>query len=137
MGLLHDLDDGKKREVSEEDYYYFLECLPPAAYGFTFNGEKWHFGFAEGYDYVYAFKQQGDKYYAQKTNYLKPEECGKTIQQQQADPSFVERYERSILRLFLKWTHVASRNMPNVIAMGEKRGFPPASNQPEYFASQE
>ena len=72
MGLLHDLDDGKKREIAEEDFDYFLDVLPPAAMGFRWNGEKWAFGFAEGADYVYAFKKEGGKYYAQKTGLMNP-----------------------------------------------------------------
>ena len=66
MGLLQQLDDGKKREITEEDYEYFLEVLPPVAFGFAWNGEKWGFGFAEGNDYVYAFKKQGAAFYAQR-----------------------------------------------------------------------
>jgi hypothetical protein len=89
MGLLHDLDDGKKREISEEDYDYFLEVLPPVAMRFDWNGERWDFGFAEGYDYVYAFRKQGGKYYAQKTPLLNPYECGMSIKRQQQ--GFVER----------------------------------------------
>lgn len=83
MGLLHDLDDGKKREITEEDFDYFLDVLPPAAMGFRWNGEKWSFGFAEGADYVYAFKKEGGRYYAQKTNLMNPRECGVSLEDQQ------------------------------------------------------
>ena len=82
MGLLHDLDDGKKREITEEDYDYFLGVLPPVTYRFTWNGERWGFGFAEGADYIYGFKKEGDKYFAQKTNLLNPYECGVSIEEQ-------------------------------------------------------
>ena len=83
MGLLHDLNDGKKREVTEEDFDYFLDVLPPAAMGFRWNGEKWAFGFAEGADFVYAFKKEGGWYYAQKTDLLNPRECGVSLEDQQ------------------------------------------------------
>jgi len=80
--LLHDLDDGKKREITEGDYVYFLGVLPPVAYRFTWNGERWGFGFAEGADYVYAFKKEGDKFFAQKTNLMNPNECGLSLEEQ-------------------------------------------------------
>lgn len=83
MGLLHDLDDGKRREVTKEDFDYFLDVLPPAAMGFRWNGEKWAFGFAEGADYVYAFKKEGGRYYAQKTTLMNPRECGQSLEEQQ------------------------------------------------------
>ena len=83
MGLLNDLDDGKKREITEEDFDYFLDVLPPAAMSFRWNGEKWSFGFAEGADFVYAFKAEGGKYYAQKTELLNPRECGVSLERQQ------------------------------------------------------
>jgi hypothetical protein len=83
MGLLHDLDDGKKREITEEDFDYFLDVLPPVAMGFHWNGERWAFGFAEGADYVYGFKKEGGKYYAQKTDLLNPRECGVSLEDQQ------------------------------------------------------
>ncbi len=91
MGLLHDLDDGNKREVTETDFDYFLEVLPPVAMRFAWNGERWHFGFAEGYDYVYAFKKEGGRYYAQKTNLLNPYECGHSIDDQQRRSGFADR----------------------------------------------
>ncbi len=91
MGLLHDLDDGKKREISEEDYWYFLEVLPPVAMRFGWNGERWHFGMAEGYDYVYAFKKDGGRYFAQKTNLLNPNECGHSVEEQQQALGFAAR----------------------------------------------
>ncbi|SRR6266404_215847 len=90
MGLLHDLDDGKKREITEEDFDYFLEALPPVAMAFRWDNEKWHFGFAEGYDYVYAFQKQGGQYFAQKTDLLNPWECGVPIDRQQ-QPDFAGR----------------------------------------------
>ncbi len=104
MGLLHDLDDGKKRGIPEEDYDYFLEVLPPVAYRFTFNGERWNFGFAEGYDYIYAFKFENGRYFTQKTNLLNPYECGRTIAEQQADPSFVVRYEQAVREARRGWS---------------------------------
>ncbi len=76
MSLLHQLDDGQKHEITEEDYDHFLEVLPPAVFRFTWNGERWGFGFAEGYDRVYAFKKDGDKFYAQRTDRINPSECG-------------------------------------------------------------
>jgi hypothetical protein len=93
MGLLHDLDDGKKREITGEDFDYFLD-VPPVAMGFRRNGERWSFGFAEGYDYVYAFKKEGGRYFAQKTGLLNPHECGHSIEDQQNTPGFAERLGR-------------------------------------------
>jgi hypothetical protein len=101
--LLQKLDDGKRREVTEADYYYWLEVLPPAAWNFTFDGHPYSFGFAEGFDYVYGFVQAGERYFAQKTTYLKPSECGLSIKQQQADPGFAERYERSMRDVRRAW----------------------------------
>lgn len=92
MGLLHDLDDGKKRQITEEDFDYFLEALPPVAMRFRWNNERWHFGFAEGYDHVYAFKKEAGKYYAQKTDLINPWECGVPIDQQQ--PGFADRLKQ-------------------------------------------
>jgi hypothetical protein len=91
MGLLTDLDDGQKREISEDDYWYFLEVLPPVAMPLRWNDERWQFGFVEGYDYVYAFKQDGDRYFAQKTNLLNPWECGRSIEEQQQTPGLAAR----------------------------------------------
>jgi hypothetical protein len=82
MGLLHELDDGRKREITEADYQYFLEVLPPVAFRFQWNGERWGFGFVEGNDYVYAFKQETGKFYAQKTDLLNPIECGVPLDKQ-------------------------------------------------------
>lgn len=89
MNLLQKLEDGKKHEVTEADFEYFLNVLPPAAMSFQWNGERWAFGFAEGYDYVYAFKKEGDRYYAQKTELLNPHECGMSLDVQQR--GFVQR----------------------------------------------
>lgn len=83
MGLLHDLDDGRKREITEEDFDYFLDVLPPVAMGFRWNGERWAFGFAEGANFVYAFKKENGRYYAQKTNLMNPRECGVSLEEQQ------------------------------------------------------
>jgi hypothetical protein len=91
MGLLHDLDDGKKREITEDEFDYFLEVLSPVAMPLAWNGERWAFGFAEGYDYVYAFKKESGRFFAQKTNLLNPHECGHSIADQQRTPGFVER----------------------------------------------
>ncbi len=82
MGLLHELDDGKKREITEADYEHYLGVLPPVAFRFQWNGERWAFGFAEGNDYVYAFKQQAGKFFAQKTDLLNPFECGVPLEKQ-------------------------------------------------------
>ena len=91
MGLIADLEDGKKREITERDYWYFLEVLPPVAMRFAWNGERWNFGFAEGADFMYALKQQGGRFYAQKTPFLNPNECGRSIEEQQAARSGRER----------------------------------------------
>src|SRR5438309_194910 len=82
MGLLNELGDGQKREITEGDYVYFLGVLPPVAVRFTWNGERWGWGFAEGADHVYAFKKEGDKFFAQKTNLMNPNECGVSLQEQ-------------------------------------------------------
>jgi hypothetical protein len=81
MGLLQDLEDGNKREISEEAFDYFLNVLPPVAMRFTWRGERWTFGFAEGNDFVYAFKRQDGKFYAQRTD-LNPHECGISLEEQ-------------------------------------------------------
>jgi hypothetical protein len=91
MGLLHELDDGKKREITEQDVDYFLDVLPPVAMPLTWNGERWAFGFAEGDDFVYAFKKEGGKYFAQKTDLRSPHECGVSIEEQQ-QPGFAHRF---------------------------------------------
>jgi hypothetical protein len=91
MGLLHDLDDGKKREITEDQFDYFLEVLPPVAMPLLWKGERWAFGFAEGYDYVYAFRKERGRYFARKTDLLNPYECGHSIADQQKTPGFVER----------------------------------------------
>src|SRR5260370_472459 len=49
MSLLHDLEDGKKHEISEEDFDYFLDALPPVAMAFRWNNEKWHWGLAQAF----------------------------------------------------------------------------------------
>jgi hypothetical protein len=84
MALLHVLDNGKKREITEADLDYFLDVLPPVTMRFTWNGERWSFGFAEGYDYVSAFKKEGGKYFVQKTDLRNPYECGFSLEQQLA-----------------------------------------------------
>jgi hypothetical protein len=94
VGLLHDLEDGEKREISEADYAHFLDVLPPVAFGFPWNGERWGFGFAEGSDFVYAFKREAGRYFAQETTLLNPNECGHSIEDQQRSPGFVERLGR-------------------------------------------
>jgi hypothetical protein len=103
MNLIQALDDGRKREITEKEYYYFLEVLPPVTYRFDFHGERWNFGFAEGYDYIYAFKFENGRYFAQKTDLLNPYECGRTIAEQQADPSFVARYEADMREVRRAW----------------------------------
>jgi hypothetical protein len=82
MGLLDRLQNGKKCEVNEDYYEHFLNVLPPVAYSFTWNGEQWGFGFAEGHDFIYAFKKEGDRFFAQKTNLMNPYECGVLLQEQ-------------------------------------------------------
>jgi hypothetical protein len=82
MGLISELRDGKKREITAEDFDYFLGVLPPVAYRFTWGGESWNFGFCEGLDYLVGFKQEGDRYFARQTDILNPEECGVSIEDQ-------------------------------------------------------
>jgi hypothetical protein len=81
MQLLHDLHDGKKREIRQENYYAFLIARPVAAFLFPWNGELKDFGFAEG-DYIYGFKIEGGNYYARKTNLLNPVMCGVSVKEQ-------------------------------------------------------
>ena len=74
---LHDLlKDGRKHAVSEADYDYFLDVLPPATGPMSYFGERWDFGFAEGADRLRLFKRQGDGYFAIETPYLNPREAG-------------------------------------------------------------
>ncbi len=122
MGLLHDLDDGHKREISEKDYEYFRDVFPPVTFDFSWNGEHWGFGFAEGYDYVYAFKKEGEKYYAQKTPLLNPYECGMSVKRQQE--GFVER-----LREEKEATRAASW-IPTWIRIGKKNRWIGQANDP-------
>jgi hypothetical protein len=82
MGLLDRLQNGKKCEVNEDYYEYFFNVLPPVAYNFTWNGEQWGFGFAEGAEHIYAFKKEGDQFFAQKTNLMNPYECGVSLEEQ-------------------------------------------------------
>lgn len=77
MATLHDLlKDGRKHAVSEADYDYFLDVLPPAAGPTNYFGERWDFGFAEGADHLRLFKRRGDGYFAIETPYLNPREAG-------------------------------------------------------------
>jgi hypothetical protein len=82
MGLLKELADGQEKEISEEQYWHFLEVLPPAAGKFTWGGERWDFGFAEGLDYLVGFRQDEGRYYARQTDILNPQECGVSIADQ-------------------------------------------------------
>lgn len=70
------LKDGRKHAVSEEDYDYFLEVLPPVTGQMVYQGERWDFGFAEGADRVLLFKHQGSEHFAIETPYLNPREAG-------------------------------------------------------------
>ncbi len=113
MGLLHDLDDGKKREISEDDYDYFLDVLPPVAFRFRWNNENWHFGFSEGYDYIYAFTKQGGKYYAAKTDLLNPYECGISLEDQLQGkaPHLKERKEATRAASWIPtWLKIGKQN---------------------------
>jgi hypothetical protein len=91
MGLLHDLDDGNQREITQEDFEYFLEVLPPVAMPLHWHGQRWSFGFTEGHDYIYAFKKEAGKYYAQKTDLLNPHECSMPSERQQG---FLDRLQQ-------------------------------------------
>ena len=97
MGLLDDLSNGNKRTITEDDYDYFLGVLPPVFMRFEWGGERWDFGFAEGYDYVYAFKKQGDQFFAQKTDILNPLE--------ERDPT-----NRTSPSLIVKWLDIGKKN---------------------------
>ncbi|MCI0459142.1 MAG: hypothetical protein L0Z62_19470 [Gemmataceae bacterium] len=113
MGLLHDLDDGAKREITEQEFDYFLDVLPPVAFAFTWNGERWSFGFAEGYDSVYAFQKQGGKYYAQKTHLMNPYECGIPLERQLASQRLLARPEapeRGSRRWMADWIRLGKQN---------------------------
>jgi hypothetical protein len=80
MGLLYDLADGKKREITKQDYYAHLTARPPVAALFPWGGERWDFGYGDRH--IYGFKIEGDKYYAQKTDLLNPYECGISLKDQ-------------------------------------------------------
>lgn len=82
MGLITDLRDGKKREITEAEFDYFLGVLPPVTYRFSWGGESWSFGFCEGLDYVVGFKVEDGRYFAQQTDILNPVECGVSIADQ-------------------------------------------------------
>lgn len=77
MAAIHDLlKDGRKHAVSERDYDYFLEVLPPVTGQMMYQGERWDFGFAEGADRVRLFKHHGTEYFAIETPYINPREAG-------------------------------------------------------------
>src|ERR1700722_1127766 len=124
MGLLHELDDGKKRQITEEDYEYFLEVLPPVAFRFQWNGEKWRFGFAEGADYVYAFKKQGDMFYAQKTDLLNPRECGVPLEKQLQGFSKRLKEEKEAVR--------AASWIPTWLKLGKQSPWIQEANDPPF-----
>jgi hypothetical protein len=98
MSLLHELDDGKKHKISEEMYDYFLDVLPPVAYDFNWNGEHWGFGFAEGADFIYGFKKQGQEFFAQKTTLVNPREIGIPIEEQLQKPEIGQRFAAAQLQ---------------------------------------
>ena len=113
MGLLHDLDDGKRREITVEDYDYFLDVLPPVAFGFRWAGERWDFGFAEGHDYIYAFKKQGGHYFARKTDLMNPYECGIPLERQLESGRLVAQPEappRDSSRWIADWIRLGKQN---------------------------
>ncbi len=87
MNLLQPFEDGQTHEVDEKTYAHFLGVLPPVMHRFEFAGESWGFGFAEGADYVYAFKKSGDRYFARKTDILNPEYYGAPEQQAHRMPA--------------------------------------------------
>ena len=124
MGLLHDLDDGKKRGISEDDYYEFLEVLPPVAFRFRWNNEIWGFGFSEGYDYVYAFKKQGDQFYAQKTDLLNPWECGVSLQHQLAGKAPHLKEQKEAMR--------AASWIPTWVKIGKQNPFIRQAGDPPF-----
>jgi hypothetical protein len=124
MGLLHNLDDGKKREITEKDFDYFLEVLPPVATRFQWNNENWSFGFAEGDDYIYAFQKQGGKYYAQKTDLRNPYECGVSLASQLAGKGSLLK-ERSEATRTASW-------IPTWVRLGKQSPWIRQANDPPF-----
>ncbi len=63
------INAGEVVEVDDEDFWYFLECLPPpfmSRWVKLMNGDTVHadFGFVEGADRIIAFYRQAGKCYA-------------------------------------------------------------------------
>ena len=95
--VLELLQDGKQRPISQAEYEYFLDVLPPVCMATSFQGQRWDYGFAEGADHVFLFRRQGERFFAVKTPYLNPYEAG--------------AFEMQTRRRILKWVELAKRNV--------------------------
>ncbi len=94
--LIERLQDGRQHAISQVEYEYFLDALPPVCLTTHYRQQLWDFGFAEGADYVYLFRRRGDQYFAVKTPYLNPYEAG--------------GFDMQKHRQVLKWIDTAKRN---------------------------
>lgn len=68
-------DISQKTEISEEVFYYYLEVLPPVFMQkkFTFTDGltvRALFGFAEGYEPITVYWQEGDKYFCRRSTLM-------------------------------------------------------------------
>jgi hypothetical protein len=91
------LQDGKPHAISQAEYEYFFDVLPPVCGATQYQGQRWDYGFAEGADHVFLFRRQGEKCFAVKTPYLNPYEAG--------------GFEMQTRRRILKWIELAKRNV--------------------------
>ena len=66
------MDTNEPQEITEDQFYYYLEVLPPQFMNHAvklLNGETIHasFGFCEGYDRIQAYWRKGGKFYTAPT----------------------------------------------------------------------
>ncbi len=61
---------GERVPVTEKDYWYYLEILPPVFMFGAVAGELADFGFAEGANEIIAFRKDGERHVAWRTGVL-------------------------------------------------------------------
>lgn len=85
------LEDGSEREVTEELFYELMEVLPPTHMRFPWGGKTWSFGFAEGAELVTAFRKEGARYFAQRTDLWPGDDPRSPVEPEPAPPQGVTR----------------------------------------------
>jgi hypothetical protein len=92
---LYELDDGRKRYLTWEEYDHFRHALPAAVGTFSWNGERFRFAVAGAQGVLYGFGHQRgrrtDLFFARKTDRLDPRVCGASIEQQYWSNPFIHR----------------------------------------------